>query len=228
MLEGDDSVKVWQSDMSNAFYFFRLPAPWQRFLSFNVLRDGKDIGLSPGKSYALSCTVLPMGWLSSVSIMQEISENLLLSHSISRESQLSRSQPLPLWMVGLLKEARHSGRSWWHVYLDNFAAGQILGDTEELVGGELLHQLAEEAWASANVISAEKKEKEGSQSSRKAGGFHFWRDQHHRTFKFKTGESDPGHPLVTRPTSFVEETFTSSSCEVDPYFTVQAPWDESL
>lgn len=65
-------------------------------------------------------------------------------------------------MVGLLKEARHSGRSWWHVYLDNFAAGQILGDTEELVGGELLHQLAEEAWASANVISAEKRERRES------------------------------------------------------------------
>ena len=60
---------------------------------------------------------------------------------------------------------------WWHVYLDNFAAGQILGDTEELVGGELLHQLAEEAWASANVISAEKKRKKGVSQAEKLGAF---------------------------------------------------------
>ena len=62
-------------------------------------------------------------------------------------------------MTGLLREARENNRSWWHVYLDNFCAGQICDWDEAPVGGDKLHGLAEEAWAQAHVISAAKKRK---------------------------------------------------------------------
>jgi len=169
--EDDEVIRVWQSDMSNAFYLFRLPDCWARYLSFNVVRNGESLGLKPGISYALSCMVLPMGWLSSVSVMQEISENLLLKYSLSSEHQLARNKSVPLWMVGLLKTAKQSHRTWWHVYLDNFAAGQLVNPSETIVSGNALHDTAEAAWATAHVISAEKKRKSGVLLGEELGGF---------------------------------------------------------
>ena len=161
VLDGSEQIKIWQSDMSNAFYLFRLPPQWKSFLSFNVVRSGKALGMMDDIDYVLSCCVLPMGWLSSVAIMQEISENLLLLHSLPREAQIARQSSLPLWMVGLLKESKKSERAWWHVYLDNYAGGQIVGPSEESLEGNRLHELAERAWKEAHVISSEKKRKHG-------------------------------------------------------------------
>ena len=171
--EDNEVVRVWQSDMSNAFYFFKLPEIWARYLSFNIIRSGTSLGLDVGTDYALSCTVLPMDWLSSVSVMQEISESILLKTSLTSEHQLTRNRPVPLWMVGLLKDANHSQRYWWHVYLDNFAAGQVLGPAESETSGHLLHQTAEKAWADAQVLSSEKKI--WGFAGRRAWRFHSWR-----------------------------------------------------
>eukprot|EP00435_Cladocopium_sp_Y103_P023470 s1361_g5.t1 len=102
-----------------------------------------------------------MGWLSSVSLMQEISDHLLLQNDFPADSQIARHRPLPLWMTGLLREARANKRAWWHVYLDNYAGGQIVDWDETAVEGERLHQLAEEAWREAQVMSSEKKRKRG-------------------------------------------------------------------
>jgi len=161
VLDENEQVRIWQSDMSNAFYLFRLPPQWKRYLAFNVVRNGTSLGLDPHQQYALSCCVLPMGWLSSVAVMQEISENLLLLHDLPREAQIAREHAVPLWMVGLLKEARENRRAWWHVYLDNYAGGQILSMEEDKTEGDRLHGLAEEAWRQANVMSSEKKRKRG-------------------------------------------------------------------
>eukprot|EP00435_Cladocopium_sp_Y103_P065421 s378_g27.t1 len=167
--EGDDKVKIWQSDMSNAFYLFRLPQQWHRCLAFNVVRSGKDLGLSPDIDYAMACCVLPMGWLSSVSIMQEVSENLLFQQSFPVESQISRHRPLPVWMVGLLQQSKREQRAWWHVYLDNYAGGQLVGPDEDATLGDQLHEWAEEAWKKANVMSAEKKRKRAVSEAEELG-----------------------------------------------------------
>ena len=159
--EGKEEVRIWQSDMCNAFYLFALPHQWRRCLSFNILRWGNEIGKDPAVRYALSCCVLPMGWLSSVAIMQEVSEQILLQGSSSEAEQVVRNRAVPLWMVGLLKEAKRQNRSWWHVYLDNYAGGQIVDKGEETIGGERLHELAETAWQKAQVVSSEKKRKRG-------------------------------------------------------------------
>lgn len=60
-VEDGEVLHLWQSDMSNAFYLFRLPPQWCPYLAF-IIRDGRDIGLSDEDSkYCLACTVLPMG-----------------------------------------------------------------------------------------------------------------------------------------------------------------------
>ena len=168
-VEDGEVLHLWQSDMSNAFYLFRLPPQWCPYLSFNIIRDGRDIGLSDDDSkYCLACTVLPMGWSSSVGVMQEVSERILLMHSLPREAQLVRHNTLPLWMVGILDEAHGANRAWWHVYLDNFAAGEVTVKGQ-LTQGDWLHDLAETAWTKTGVISSEKKRKRAVTTAQELG-----------------------------------------------------------
>ena len=46
LLEGD-SISISQADMASAFYLFRLPVAWQKYLCFNHRLTRKDVGLLP-------------------------------------------------------------------------------------------------------------------------------------------------------------------------------------
>ena len=72
-------------------------------------------------------------------------------------------------MVGILEEAQKESRAWWHVYLDNFAAGEVL-EKGSPNAGDLLHDLSEEAWKNAGVISSGEKEEAISAAGGGAGG----------------------------------------------------------
>ena len=151
--------------MYNAFYLFRIPSAWLGFLALNVVFDPVKLGLSGTEQKVLACKVLPMGWLSSVAVMQEVSERILLDRQLDFESQVVRRRAVPLWMVGLLKEARRDNRAWWHVYLDNFAAGQIHES------GDHLRKLAEAAWEEVGVVSSAKKKVTAAQEAQELGAF---------------------------------------------------------
>lgn len=63
LFEGS-SITISQADMSSAFYLFRLPPVWLKFLAFNFRLKRKDVGL-PGEGFVYpACRVLPMGWSS--------------------------------------------------------------------------------------------------------------------------------------------------------------------
>lgn len=171
VLEGDEEIRVWQSDMSNAFYLFKIPDPWLYFLAFNVIRHRRPSDGTEPLEMALACRVLPMGWGSSVAIMQEISERILQTAQIDPLSQLVRSKPVPQWMVGILHKARRESRLWWHIYLDNFAAGQTIKNDDPIMAGDRLHQLAERAWSEAGVISSEKKKQVAIRTAHELGAF---------------------------------------------------------
>ena len=169
--EGEE-LRLWQSDMSSAFYLFRLPRPWYKFLCFNVSRTKGENGVSgPPVTEYLACNVLPMGWSSSVAIMQEISEKLLDLPQLPRESQLVRGRPVPLWMVGIAERAKELGKTWWHVYLDNFAAGEVASVGSEFSGGDFVHSQAEAAWETAGVVSSARKRKAREISAQELGAF---------------------------------------------------------
>lgn len=169
MLEEGEELRVWQSDMCNAFYLFRIPAVWLAHLAFNVRRQLWDPIEEAWKESFLACNVLPMGWLSSVAVMQEISERILQCRLTGGSFQLVRHHPVPTWMVGILQEARSSGRHWWHVYLDNFAASEIISAAGDWSHGEHLHQEAERAWHAAGVLSSDKKRRSGVLSVEELG-----------------------------------------------------------
>ena len=173
VLEGDTELRIWQSDMSNAFYLFRIPDSWRYFLAFNVVREANEQEIKNGLrgKMVLSCNVLPMGWISSVAIMQEISENILRYRAVDELSQIVRNRPVPPWLTGVLRQARQTERLWWHVYLDNFASAQAFGESSELASGEALHQLAELAWQEAGVVSSDKKRKKAVATAEELGAF---------------------------------------------------------
>lgn len=157
VLDGDQKLVMHQSDMCSAFYLFKLPPQWKPYLAFNVLADGAQIHGEPGVTYALACACIPMGWLNSVGIMQEISENLLTQQGLSMDNQILRGRILPPWMSTVLDEAASRGRSWWHVYLDNYAGGERIEPGESALDAAICHQMAEDAWNAAGVVSSEKK-----------------------------------------------------------------------
>lgn len=171
VLDEGEELRAWQSDMSNAFYLFRIPDQWCPYLAFNVVVGGDRIGRENHLSFALACRVLPMGWISSVAIMQEVSERILHEKHIDLNHQIVRHRPVPVWMTGPLKEAKQNNRSWWHVYLDNFASGQVVGSNETLVGGSQLHELAEEAWKEAHVVSSAKKRQHAVAEAQELGAW---------------------------------------------------------
>ena len=157
VLEENERLQLCQSDMQSAFYLFRLPPEWQPLLSFNFEVDGSQIGKTPRKRYHLACSVLPMGWTSAVSVMQEISQMLIEKSGADLNSQVRRTRPLPGWLTESLKTARSEKREWFHVYLDNFFAGERL--EEDHPGGQacVLHRQVENAWAEAGVLTSAKK-----------------------------------------------------------------------
>ena len=157
VLEENQGLSLFQSDMRSAFYLFRLPGMWKPHLCFNLLASGLDLGFSDSRQFALCCNVIPMGWLNSVGIMQEISENLMRWGGMNLGSMVSRNKLLPPWMNCVVDEAREQEKPWFHVYLDNFAAGERLFPDSSTERGQLCHETAEAAWAAAGVISSEKK-----------------------------------------------------------------------
>ena len=166
--EGEE-IRLWQSDMSNAFYLFRIPEVWGPYLSFNVSRYLLSHDGLREEQHVLACRVLPMGWSSSVGVMQEVSQTILHLGHLPRGEQILRDRTIPLWMVGLVKESQSRGKAWWQVYLDNFAAGEISSD-HNWTEGERLHVLAEEAWKVSNVMSSAKKRKKAEVRAQELGG----------------------------------------------------------
>jgi len=94
LFEGS-SITISQADMSSAFYLFRLPPVWLKFLAFNFRLKRKDVGL-PGEGFVYpACRVLPMGWSSSVGLMQMASRELIRRASIPPSDELRRGNVVP-------------------------------------------------------------------------------------------------------------------------------------
>ena len=152
----DEIVEVSQADMSSAFYLFSLPPCWLPFMSFACSFERSQVGL-PGRGRVTpSCTVLPMGWASSVGLMQMASRELLLQAQGNWQGELRRTSLSPPWFV---QESLRRGReSWWQVYLDNFMAAEVKERSE--TGGDeslRLHSQAVAAWEEKGVLCAKDK-----------------------------------------------------------------------
>ena len=156
-----------QGDMSAAFYLFELPSQWQQFMGFNYLVGGSEIGRDPRRRYRPVCRVLPMGWNSSVGIMQQISRELLLRDGLPRELEIHRARRVPSWFTGVLEKAANK-TCWWQVYLDNFMAAEKTSCGHNQLD-EKLQEAAMRAWSASGVLTADDKQVLGSQEVTELG-----------------------------------------------------------
>ena len=116
-LQPSECLLVSSEDVKCFFYTLSVPECWVKFLAFNK-RVPDDVLPShlQGRVIYLAAKVLPMGFLNSVSLAQNVHRNLVLA---SHESSLSREVNAP--------ESEHrkdrpfcAGPSIWRVYLDNY------------------------------------------------------------------------------------------------------------
>eukprot|EP00435_Cladocopium_sp_Y103_P031282 s1676_g7.t2 len=157
VLGSDERVWFYQSDMSSAFYLFRIPSCWSRMMAFNISFLGETLGLQRGSVFRPACAVIPMGWHTAVSIMQEIADRLTTIGRLPVAHKVRRGAPLPTWLTEVLDESAANGQPWYHVYLDNFCAMEKGTAEEPPPAGHLLHEQLERAWSRAGVLSSAKK-----------------------------------------------------------------------
>ena len=124
---------------------------------FNLAVDGSEIGMSPGETFYLGSGVIPMGWSSAVSIMQEIADRLTTIGRLPDDHKVRRDCPLPPWLVDTLSKSNANGASWFHVYLDNFCSMEKTVEKRVYQEAGWLHSLIEKSWDSSGVLSSSSK-----------------------------------------------------------------------
>ena len=169
VLDHDEQVALFQSDMSSAFYLFAIPEAWSPFLCFNLQVDGSEIGAEPGAKFYLACSVIPMGWSSAVSIMQEIADRLTTIGRLPETHKVRRDAPVPPWMVDMFKVCGDKGDSWFHVYLDNFCSMGKYGKESGGVEAMNFHKRIEDSWSSSGVLSSANKRVVGADRATELG-----------------------------------------------------------
>ena len=157
VMKGEDTLAFHQSDMSSAFYLFAIPPGWSRVMAFNIKFRGSDIGLNSDQWFRPACAVIPMGWSSAVSIMQELAERLTVLGKLPQDHRVRRTSPLPSWLTQAAESAANTGQAWYHVYLDNFCAMSRNPSKSLQDDGAVFHQQLEQAWENVGVLSSQKK-----------------------------------------------------------------------
>ena len=121
-----ETLAMSQGDMHAAFYLFQLPSCWNRYMCFNYKLKGAVLGktgMEADKWFRPTCKVLPMGWSSSVGIMQAISREILLCRGLPPHLEVRRGSSLPSWFAQVINKQSET-QAWWQIYLDNFMSGE--------------------------------------------------------------------------------------------------------
>ena len=169
VLSEGDSLTVSQADMASAFYLFRLPPGWEKYLCFNYRRRAEDVG-EPGQGWVYpSCTVLPMGWSSSVGLMQMASRELLRRAHLPPGQELRKRSLVPTWFLDLARQVPKGG-SWWQVYLDNFMAAEVARADQPAQQNDVnMHSAAVASWDQHGVLCSHDKHVYGSHEAIELG-----------------------------------------------------------
>eukprot|EP00435_Cladocopium_sp_Y103_P029335 s1957_g7.t1 len=130
-----------------------------------------QLGLPGDQWYRPACGVIPMGWSSAVSVMEELAERLTTIGKLPAEHRVRRQAPLPSWLTQCLDQASGTGRAWYHVYLDNFCSMEKGSDASKFWQAAQLHQKLEEAWQKQGVLSSDKKRISGAKSVHELGAY---------------------------------------------------------
>ena len=115
LLEENKVITLSGDDLVSSFYLFKLPKKWHPFLAFEREVSWRGLGVDRDGSTYLASAVLPMGFSSSVGIMQHIHRRLALwqpedGAGLPRQLELRKDRALP--DLG-------EGCPVWALYLDD-------------------------------------------------------------------------------------------------------------
>ena len=113
-LEGDDHLlpylgqltlldqgptELWvcdSEDFTSCFNLFRIPPAWHKYMAFNKEVDASAFGGPIGHKVYATMNVLPMGWVSSVAVIQSIVRHLVFEEAaVPLSSEVAKTKPLP-------------------------------------------------------------------------------------------------------------------------------------
>ena len=98
LLEQEEE-EVWlidSEDFTSCFNLFRLPQCWHKYMAFGKGVDASLLGGEAGTIVYRAMAVLPMGWISSVAIIQSIVRTLVFKVAeIPEASEVAKTKPLP-------------------------------------------------------------------------------------------------------------------------------------
>jgi len=126
-----DQALVWNSDdQKGAFFVWKVPRVWQRFMALAEPVPGSAVGRPNEKWVWLCSRVLPMGWLLAVLAYQHVHRQIALRAPpagaglrADLEWRADRPRPLP----GLRKpDSPTIDSEWWSVYVDDFDAPLVV------------------------------------------------------------------------------------------------------
>ena len=94
-----ESDQVWltdSEDFTSSFNLFKIPAAWHKMMGFGKLVDASAFGGPAGRKVYPAMAVVPMGWLSSVAVVQAIVRSLVFDHaSVPRLTEVTKMRALP-------------------------------------------------------------------------------------------------------------------------------------
>ena len=121
-------VLLWSGDdQRGAYYAWRLPEAWRGLMTFAWPIPGHEIGLPHKPEVYLASAVIPMGWLSAVSLLQHLHRRLGLESppvgaGLPRKDEMRRDRPT-------LVSATTENGGWLSYYLDDFDCPELVPET---------------------------------------------------------------------------------------------------
>ena len=118
-LQPGEELLISSEDVKCFFYTMRVPSCWVKFLAFNKMVPNEVLPSHlQGNRVYLASTVLPMGFLNSVSLAQHVHRNLV-AWSRTRSPAVAQGHNAP--EQELRKDRAFTvGNPNWRVYLDNY------------------------------------------------------------------------------------------------------------
>ena len=89
ILLNDEGVLLWSNDdMKGCFFLFRLPPAWHKWFALNLVYFRGELGLDgdPFAPVYLACTVIPVGTLSAMGIVQYLHRRMCIVGTGSPQS----------------------------------------------------------------------------------------------------------------------------------------------
>lgn len=95
--QGEDEVWALDSeDFTSCFNLFKLPPVWRRYMAFGKLVSAKAFNGPADEMVYPSMCVLPMGWISSVAVVQSVVRTLVFKEAeIPVESEVAKTREIP-------------------------------------------------------------------------------------------------------------------------------------